>query len=386
MIPYGRQHITQEDVDTVLQVLKSDFLTQGPLVPKFEKQVADYCGARHGVVVNSATSALHLACLAIGLGPGDWLWTSPITFVASANCGLYCGAKVDFVDIDPSTYNLCPIALERKLKKAEVNGKLPKIVIPVHLCGQSCDMRAIHELSQKYGFRLIEDASHAIGGRYLDKPIGGCQFSDITVFSFHPVKIITTAEGGIACTQDDKLAEKMRLLCAHGITRNPTMMHNTAHGPWYYEQVDLGFNYRMTEIQAALGISQLQRLDEYVKKRHKLATRYDALLKNMPLTTPRQHPDNYSAFHLYVIRLRSEDICDGHRNVFESLQEQGIGVNVHYIPVHTQPYYRSFGFCDGDFPVAEHYYREAISLPIYPTLSESQQDKVVRALSRSIGA
>lgn len=384
MIPYGRQQITQEDINAVVKVLNSEFLTQGPQVPRFEQQVANYCGARYGVAANSATSALHMACLALDLGPGDWLWTSPVTFVASANCGLYCGAQVDFVDIDPITYNLCPKALEQKLQKAETEGRLPKVVVPVHLCGQPCNMQAIHALSQRYGFRIIEDASHAIGGRYQDVLIGSCQHSDITVFSFHPVKIITTAEGGLACTQDDQLADKMALLRSHGITRDPNKMQGDSQGLWYYQQIDLGFNYRMTELQAALGTSQLERLDDYVAQRHQLARRYDALLEHLPLTTPWQHSDCYSAFHLYVIRLNTEALCVDRRWVFESLRKQGIGVNLHYIPVHTQPYYQALGFCEGNFPEAEQYYREAISLPLYPALSESQQDKVVTTLTESL--
>ena len=381
MIPYGRQDITQVDIDAVLEVLQSDFLTQGPQVPAFETAVAQYCGAGHALAVNSATSALHIACLALGLGPGDRLWTSPITFVASANCALYCGAEVDFVDIDPRTYNLCPQALERKLIKAEAQGGLPKVVVPVHLCGQPCDMRRIHELAQRFGFKIIEDASHAIGGRYQGQPIGNCRYSDITVFSFHPVKIITTAEGGMALTNDANLAERMALLRSHGITRDPAQMTHEADGPWYYQQIELGFNYRMTELQAALGLSQLRRLEQYVARRHELARRYDKLLANLPLITPWQHPDSYSGLHLYVIRLRLDRISITHRQVFESLREQGIGVNLHYIPVHTQPYYQRMGFKLGYFPEAERYYAEAISLPMFQGMSEKQQDEVVYVLS-----
>ena len=384
MIPYGRQDITQADIDAVVSVLQSDFLTQGPMLPKFESEVATYCGARHALSVNSATSALHIACLALGLGPGDWLWTSPITFVASSNCGLYCGAQVDFVDIDPRTYNLCPVALERKLLQAERDGKLPKVVVPVHLCGQPCDMQAIHDLSQRYGFKIIEDASHAIGGKYKGEPIGNCRYSDITVFSFHPVKIITTAEGGMALTNDSKLADRMALLRSHGITRDPAQMTHEADGPWYYQQIDLGFNFRMTELQAALGVSQMQRLDEFVARRHAIAKRYDELLGELPVATPWQHPDSYSGLHLYVIRLQLEQIDKSHRQVFEALRELGIGVNLHYIPVHTQPYYQRMGFRVGDFPEAEHYYAEAISLPMYPTMSEDQQGQVVAALTKAL--
>jgi len=384
MIPYGRQDITQTDIDAVIEVLRSDYLTQGPMVPRFEQTVSQYCGAYHAVAVNSATSALHIACLSLGLGTGDWLWTSPITFVASANCGLYCGAKVDFVDIDPRTYNLCPQALERKLIVAEREGRLPKIVVPVHLCGQPCDMQAIHALSQKYGFKIIEDASHAVGGKYKGEPIGNCLYSDITVFSFHPVKIITTGEGGMALTNDTILAERMALLRSHGITRDPAQMTHAPDGPWYYQQIDLGFNYRMTDIHAALGISQMERLDDYVTRRHALAQRYDERLADLPVTTPWQHPDSYSGLHLYVIRLHLDKINATHRQVFEALREQGIGVNLHYIPIYQQPYYQAMGFQQGYCPEAEQYYAEAISLPMYPTMGETQQNHVVDSLKCSL--
>ena len=384
MIPYGRQEITQADINAVVGVLQSDFLTQGPQVPLFEKTVAEHVGARHALAVNSATSALHIACLALGLGPGDWLWTTPITFVASANCGLYCGAQVDFVDIDPRTYNLCPQALERKLVAAQAAGRLPKVIVAVHLCGQPCDMAAIHALGQRYGFKIIEDASHAIGGKYKDEFIGNGRYSDITVFSFHPVKIITTAEGGMALTNDPELANKMALLRSHGITRDAAQMTHAPDGPWYYQQIDLGFNYRMTELQAALGVSQMARLDDYVARRHALAARYDTLLADLPVTLPWQHPDSYSGLHLYVIRLNFEKIGKTHREVFESLREQGIGVNLHYIPVHTQPYYQQMGFKAVDFPEAERYYAEAISLPMFQTMSEAQQDQVIAALSGTL--
>ena len=384
MIPYGRQDITQADIDAVVDVLRSDYLTQGPIVPRFEQLVANHVGTRHALAVNSATSALHMACMALGLGPGDWLWTSPITFVASANCGLYCGARVDFVDIDPHTYNLCPIALERKLQQAERDGKLPKVVVPVHLCGQPCDMAAIHALAKRYGFKIIEDASHAIGGKYQGEFIGHGRYSDITVFSFHPVKIITTAEGGMALTNDDHLATQMALHRSHGITRDPVQMTHAPDGPWYYQQVDLGYNYRMTELQAALGVSQMQRLNDYVARRHALARRYDERLAPLPVTLPWQHPDGYSGLHLYVIRLQLGQIRQTHHQVFESLRQQGIGVNLHYIPVHTQPYYQQMGFKAGDYPEAERYYTEAISLPLFQTMTEQQQDEVVAALERSL--
>lgn len=384
MIPYGRQAISQQDIDAVVEVLQSDFLTQGPKVPLFEKTVAEHVGATHALAVNSATSALHIACLALGLGEGDWLWTTPITFVASANCGLYCGAQVDFVDIDPVTYNLCPKELEKKLIAAEKTGKLPKVVVPVHFSGQPCDMQAIHALAQKYGFKIIEDASHAIGGKYQDEFIGNCRYSDITVFSFHPVKIITTAEGGVAVTNNPKLAEKLNLLRSHGITRDSNLMTHEPDGPWYYQQVELGYNYRMTELQAALGISQMQRLDEFVAQRHQLAQRYNQLLAGLPLTLPWQHPDSYSGLHLYVIRLQLDKINKTHRQVFEELREAGLGVNLHYIPVHTQPYYQKMGFKQGDFPEAEKYYQEAISLPLFPELSQQEQDFVVDALDKTL--
>ncbi len=382
MIPYGRQDISQADIDAVVAVLKSDFLTQGPQVPLFEQTVAGHVGAKHALAVNSATSALHIACLALGLGPGDWLWTTPVTFVASSNCGLYCGAQVDFVDIDPRTYNLCPQALEVKLLAAESAGKLPKVLVAVHLCGQPCDMAAIHALGQKYGFKIIEDASHAIGGKYKGDFIGNCRYSDITVFSFHPVKIITTAEGGMALTNSDYLAAEMALLRSHGITRDTSQMSHAPDGPWYYQQIGLGYNYRMTELQAALGVTQMKRLDAFVVRRHQLAQRYDQLLAALPVTTPWQHQDSYSGFHLYVVRLQLGKITQTHLKVFEALREQGIGVNLHYIPIHIHPYYQRMGFKEGNYPQAEQYYAEAISLPMFHNLSDSQQDQVVGALQK----
>ena len=382
MIPYGKQDINQADIDAVINVLKSDFLTQGPQVLLFEKTVADYCKAEFGVAVNSATSALHIACLALGLAEDDYLWTSPNTFVASANCGLYCGAQVDFVDIDPQTYNLCTNALEQKLIKAKQVNKLPKVVIPVHFAGQSCDMTRVHQLGQEYGFKIIEDASHAIGGKYLNKPIGGCQYSDITVFSFHPVKIITTAEGGLATTNQADLVEKMQLFRSHGVTRDPKLMTKQTDGGWYYQQVELGFNYRMTELQAALGISQMQRLDGFVEKRHQLQQRYHELLKGLPIKLPYQSTDSYSALHLYPIQLELENISKTHAQVFDELRQNNLGVNVHYIPVHTQPYYEEKGFNPGDFPEAEKYYDRAISIPLYHGLTFEQQDQVVEILKQ----
>lgn len=380
MIPYGSQDITQSDIESVVSVLKSKNLTQGPQVPAFESSVIKACEVRYAVAVNSATSALHIACLALGLGEGDWLWTTPNTFVASANCGLYCGAQVDFVDIDPRTYNLCAKVLEEKLIIAEKEGNLPKVVIPVHFSGQPCDMEAIHTLSQKYGFRIIEDASHAIGGKYKSEPIGNCRYSDITIFSFHPVKIITTGEGGMAVTNDSDLAEKLELLRSHGVTRNSRLMTKPMEGPWYYQQIDLGFNYRMTDLQGALGVSQMQRLDEYVAKRHGLAERYNELLKELSITLPWQHEDSYSGLHLYVIRLQLDKISKTHLEVFNGMREAGILVNLHYIPVHLQPYYQEMGFNEGQFPEAEQYYKEAISLPMFPTITEEQQNQVVSTL------
>ncbi len=391
MIPYGRQSIDQSDIDAVVGVLKSSFLTQGPKVPEFEQALADYCGAKYAVAANSATSALHIACLALGLGPGDILWTSPITFVASANCGLYCGAQVDFVDIDPRTYNMSVDALEAKLSEAEASGRLPKIVVPVHMCGQPCEMEAIHCLSMKYGFHVIEDASHAIGGQYKNKPIGNCKYSDISVFSFHPVKIITTGEGGMAVTNDSRLVQKMVMLRSHGITRDPSLFSRTPEHPnsltpppWYYQQIDLGFNYRMTDIQAALGLSQLQRLDKFVALRRELAKRYDGLLTDLPVATPWQHPDGNSAWHLYVVRLQLDKIGVTHRKVFDAMREQGIGVNLHYIPVHTQPWYQRMGFGPGMFAEAEKYSREVITLPLFPSLTEVQQDRVRNILNEAL--
>lgn len=383
-IPYGRQSISDEDVEAVIEVLCSDWLTQGPAIDSFERFVADYCGAKYAVAVTSATSALHLACLAAGLGSGDVFWTSPNTFVASANCGLYCGADVGFVDIDQYSYNLDLQQLESRLATAASLGRVPKLVIPVHFAGQSCEMDRIRELSDQYGFSVVEDASHAIGGRYKDHRIGSCHFSEMTVFSFHPVKIITTGEGGMVLTNHRELYEKLVRLRSHGITRNSDLMQGESHGPWYYQQIELGFNYRMTDIQAALGLSQMQRLDKFVARRHELAQRYSAAFIDLPLTTPWQNSESYSAFHLYVIRLHLDKIKKTHRQIFEYLREQGIFVNLHYIPVHTQPYYANLGFRQGDFPQAEQYYQEAVTLPLYPGMTEEQQDHVITVMRKAV--
>lgn len=385
MIPYGRQDITQADIDAVIGVLKSDFLTQGPVVPAFEEAVANKVNAKYAVAVNSATSALHIACLALGLKPGDWLWTSPISFVASANCALYCGAQVDFVDIDPRTYNLCPNELEKKLIVAEREGRLPKIVIPVHLAGQSCDMRAIHALAKKYHFKIIEDASHAIGGKYLEKYIGSCQYSDITVFSFHPVKIITTGEGGMAVTNDESLASKMRLFRSHGITKESNEMTKVPEGPWYYEQIDLGFNYRMTDIQAALGLSQLARLDEFIASRHKVSNQYQTLLAELSVNTPYVIPDAFSSLHLYIVQLQAKsDVKLAHKRLFEYMRSQEIGVALHYIPIYRHPYYLKYDYVQSCYPHAEDYYARAISLPIYPNLQAEEMQAICRVIANGL--
>lgn len=384
VIPYGRQHIDQADIKSVVDALTSDWLTQGPVIEKFEQKVADYCGAKYAVAVNSATSALHMACLAAGLGEGDRLWTSPNTFVASANCARYCGADVDFVDIDQATYNMSTAALRLKLEQAAADNRLPKVIIPVHFSGQSCEMEEIRKLVAGYGITLIEDASHAIGGKYKGVHIGSCQYSDMAIFSFHPVKIVTTGEGGMVVTNREDLYRKLLLLRSHGITRDPFQMTEPSHGPWYYQQIDLGYNYRITDIQAALGVSQMVRIDEFISRRHEIARKYNECLKNLPITLPCQHPDTYSAYHLYVIRLQLDKIKVNHREVFEKLRAEGIGVNLHYIPVHLQPYYRKLGFKPGDFPIAEQYYTEAISLPMYYSLTPEEQDIVITTLGRAL--
>jgi UDP-4-amino-4,6-dideoxy-N-acetyl-beta-L-altrosamine transaminase len=382
MIPCGRQNISEADIAAVVEVLKSDFLTQGPAVEAFEKAVAEYTGATNAVSTNSATAALHLACLALGVGPGDRVWTSPISFVASANCARFCGAEIDFVDIDPRTYTMSVDALSQKLEEAAKQDRLPKVVIPVHLCGQSCRMDEINRLASSYGFSIVEDASHATGGSYKGVAVGSCRFSDITVFSFHPVKIVTTGEGGVALTNKPELADKMALLRSHGVTRDPALMKGPASGQWYYEQLELGFNYRLTDIQAALGYSQLKRADEFVGRRRELSERYNRLLQGLPLILPWQHPDTLSAWHLYVIRLKLDQIPLSHSEVFERLRSLGIGVNLHYIPIHTQPYYQNLGFRNGDFPEAECYYEEAITIPLFPQMSNAQQDKITQCLEQ----
>ena len=383
MIPYGRQSISDADIGAVVDVLRSDWLTQGPEIERFEHVVADYVGARYAVAVSNGTAALHLACLAAGLGPGDRLWTSPITFVASANCGRYCGADVDFVDIDPRTYDMSPDALEAKLVAAEREDRLPAVVIPVHLAGQPCDMARIAELADRYGFTVIEDASHAIGATYRNSRTGDGTYSAMTVLSFHPVKIVTTGEGGMVLTNDDALAGKVALLRTHGITRDPQLMGHEADGGWYYEQLELGLNYRMTDIQAALGANQMTRIDEFLTRRRTIAARYDAELAGLPLSLPWQSPDGASAWHLYVIRVRP-DAPRSRREVYDSLRAAGIGVNVHYIPVHLQPYYRGLGFSPGGYPVAEAYYSEAISLPIFPAMTAEEQDAVIAAVREAL--
>jgi UDP-4-amino-4,6-dideoxy-N-acetyl-beta-L-altrosamine transaminase len=379
MIPYGHQDITRADIDAVVEVLNSDFLTQGPQVPIFEKKIGTWVDASHVIAVNSATSALHIACLALGLGEGDLLWTSPITFVASANCGLFCGAQVDFVDIDPRTNNLCPVALENKLIKAKSLGRLPKILVPVHFAGRPCDMRAIRKLGEKYGFYIIEDASHAIGSHYLGGPIGSCRYSDITIFSFHPVKIITTGEGGAALTNCPNLAEKMANLRSHGITRDRALMKKQVEeGPWYYEQIALGFNYRMTDLQAALGSSQIDRLEMYIRRRQEIASYYQKHLIDLPLILPDRCDD--SAYHLFVVCVDTTKTKKTRAEIFNAMRAQDIGVNVHYIPVHLHPYYSNLGFKKGSFPVAEEYYARAMSIPIYPAMTNRQLETVVDAM------
>lgn len=383
MIPYGRQDIDQADIDAVVGILKSDFLTQGPAIGRFERSLTEWCRTRHAVAMSSATAALHAACLALDIGPGDLVWTSPITFVASANCALYCGAEVDFVDIDPATYTLSIEALTAKLELADRRGRLPKLVIPVHMAGQPCDMAAIALLSRRFGFRVLEDASHAIGAWHEDGPVGNCRYSDITVFSFHPVKIITTAEGGAALTNDDGLAERMALFRSHGITRAPEQMEGTSHGPWYYQQLELGWNYRMTDLQAALGASQMRRLESLVAARRAIAARYDDAFATLPIIRPFQQSNVRSSFHLYIVALPSRD-PRRRRHIFDALRDRGVGANVHYIPVYLQPYFQRLGFAAGLCPVAEDYYDRAISIPLHPRLSADDQQRVIAAVAECV--
>jgi UDP-4-amino-4,6-dideoxy-N-acetyl-beta-L-altrosamine transaminase len=376
-IPYGRQSISQDDIDAVTAVLGSDWLTQGPAIERFERALCAVTGAERAVAVSNATAALHIACLALGAGAGDWVWTVPNSFVASANCALYCGAQVDFVDIDPISLNMSVEALTQKLERAKGQGKLPKIVIPVHFAGQPCDMAEIAHLAKLYGFRVIEDASHAIGGRYDDYAVGACKHSDITIFSFHPVKIVTTGEGGAALTNDPAIAAQLERLRSHGITRHEADMVGPSDGAWYYQQIELGFNYRMTDMQAALGCSQLGSLETFIEKRHAIADRYDALLAPLPLTCPTRLAGRLSGLHLYPVQLND---AARRGEIFDGMRAVRIGVNVHYIPIHLQPYYRALGFNPGDYPVAEAYYNRAISLPMFPALTAEQQERVARTL------
>jgi UDP-4-amino-4,6-dideoxy-N-acetyl-beta-L-altrosamine transaminase len=384
MIPYGKQDISRRDIDEVIRVLSSDFLTQGPEVPRFEALVSNIVGSKFSVAMNSATSALHCACLALGVQKNDLIWTSPITFVASANCAVYCGAKIDFVDINSKTYNICPVELEKKLKIAKQKNQLPKVVIVVHLCGQPAELEKINKLSKIYNFKVIEDASHAIGAKYHNLPVGNCKFSDITIFSFHPVKIITSAEGGMAVTNNEQLFQKMSLLRTHGITKDTSSMSEAQDGQWYYEQIDLGFNYRMTDLQAALGSSQILRLEDFIKKRHLIADKYNKAFEDFPVVTPWQDPNSFSSYHLYVLRVDGKKY--NHKEIFSDLRACGIGVNLHYIPVYRHPFYKKFGFCINDFPIAEEYYSEAISIPIYYKLSNKDQNTVIETVKKCVNS
>lgn len=380
MIPYAHQDLDDADVQAVVDVLRSDWITQGPAVGRFERTVADYCGARYALAAINGTAALHLACRAIGLGPGDVLWTSPITFISSANCARMCGAEVDFVDIDPRTYNMSVDALEQKLRAAAGRGRLPKVIMPVHLAGQPCEMESIGGLARQFGAAVIEDAAHALGARYRGVPVGACDHAHAAVFSFHPVKSITTGEGGMVVTQRQDLFDAAVLLRNHGMTRERARMDGESEGPWYYQQLDLGYNYRLPDILAVLGTSQMRRLDEFITRRRALAARYDARLAGLPITLPWQHPDTASAWHLYIIQLQLDRIKKTRRKVVEALHAAGIGANVHYIPVHTQPYYRRLGFSRGDFPHAEAYYDRSVTLPLFASLTEEDQDRVIAAL------
>ena len=386
MIPYGRQNISDEDIDAVIEVLKSDFITQGPIVPLFEEKISKYCSSKYALAMNSATSALHIACLALDVGPGDYVWTSAVSFVATANCALYCGAKIDFIDIDEDFYNLSIEKLENKLQKSKKTNTLPKVLIVVHLTGQPIDMERIHLLSKEYGFRVIEDASHAIGAKYKKELIGNCKYSDCVVFSFHPVKIITTGEGGMLLTNNSVVFDKANKLRTHGITKKNDDFVNQSHGPWYYEQNELGFNYRMTDIQAALGISQLNRIDNFIKRRKELAKSYNSSLKDFPVIIPKQHVTTESSWHLYVIRLDLVKIKKTHKEIFEFLRSSGIGVQIHYIPIILHPYYERLKFNKNEFPNSMKYYKEAISLPIYASLSDEEQREVVKVLKKALNS
>lgn len=389
MIPYGRQHIDDDDVAAVVAALTSDFLTQGPRIPAFEQALAGYCGAAHGVALANATAALHIAVLALGMGRAKRLWTSPVTFVASANCARYCGAEVDFVDIDPKSYNMDVAALAAKLEAARASNKLPDIVMPVHLAGQSAPMKEIAELARRYGFAVVEDASHAVGADYEGAKVGCCRYSDAAIFSFHPVKILTTGEGGLILTNRDDVARATARLRSHGMTRESDEMTGPSHGGWYYEQIDLGYNYRMTDLQAALGLSQFARLSAFLARRRELAARYDRLLAGLDLVRPWQHPDGLSSYHLYPVWIdpgprEAGQGGDRRRRVYDHLRANGIGVQVHYIPVHLQPYYRRLGFKPGDFPNAERYYAGALSLPLFPALTDAEQDTVIARLAEAL--
>ncbi len=386
MIPYAKQSISDEDIDAVVKVLKSDFITQGPVVSQFEEAIATYCSARYAIAVSSGTAALHLSSLALNVGPGDMVWTSPNTFVASANCALYCGAEVDFVDIDPKTYNISIEALKEKLEYANQNNCLPKVLIPVHFSGQSCEMKEIKSLSVQYGFSIIEDAAHALGGEYQEQKVGSCFYSDVTIFSFHPAKMITCGEGGIVLTNNSSLADKIKRLRIHGVTRDPDLMTDLSHGIWFYQQLELGFNYRMTDMQAALGLSQLKKLDEFVSERRKLVGKYNQLLQSLPVITPWQHPDTHSSWHLYVIRLNLRELNKTRKIVFDELRLAGIGVHVHYIPVHTQPFYQELGFKKGDFPESESYYQEAITLPLFVDLTDKQLHFIIEKMNHLLSS
>ena len=384
LIQYARQNIIQSDIDAVINALESDFLTQGPTVPRFENAVAERVSASYAVATNSATSSLHLACLALGLGPGDLLWTVPNSFVASANCGRLCGADVDFVDINPTSYCMDVEALELKLKKSECSGSIPKVIVVVHYSGRSADMKSIRKIADRYEISVIEDAAHAIGGSYLGKPIGCCEFSDITVFSFHPVKVMTTGEGGMAITNDSEIAARISRTRTHGITRNPDEMENNNPLPWEFEQHNLGFNYRMTELQAALGLSQLERLDSFVARRRQIAEQYNEKLLDLPLIVPNIEWLNESAWHLYPVLVDSENMTKS--ELYYSLLDKGIKSNVHFIPIHTHPYYQKMGFRPGDYPVSEWFYSSELSLPMYFELSNSDQQQVIDALSTILGS